>query len=87
MAGMALGDARLGTPSDAHVERIAKEAARKNSTKTAGPVGRAVMGAAIKVFAQLSNPEKADWMLHYKIDWDAPATAAGPRVDSVAAHS
>jgi 2-polyprenyl-6-methoxyphenol hydroxylase-like FAD-dependent oxidoreductase len=58
------------------VERIAKEAARKNNAKTAGPVGRAVMGAAIKVFARLSNPEKAAWMLHYKIDWDAPATAA-----------
>jgi 2-polyprenyl-6-methoxyphenol hydroxylase-like FAD-dependent oxidoreductase len=69
------------------VERIAKEAARKNNAKTAGPVGRALMGAAIKVFARLSNPEKAAWMLHYKIDWDAPATAAGRRVDSVAAHS
>ncbi len=38
------------------------------------------MGAAIKVFARLSNPEKAAWMLHYKIDWTA-------RVDSGAAHS
>ncbi len=53
------------------VERIAKEAARKNNAKTAGPVGRALMGAAIKVFARLSNPEKAAWMLHYKIDWTA----------------
>ena len=57
------------------VERIAKEAARKNSTKSAGPVGRVLMGAAIRVFARLSNAEKAAWMLHYKIDWDAPATA------------
>ena len=61
------------------VERIAKEAARKNNAKTAGPVGRVIMGAAIRVFARLSNPEKAAWMLHYKIDWDAPVTAtAGP---------
>jgi FAD-dependent urate hydroxylase len=60
-------------------ERIAKEAARKNSAKTAGPVGRVFMGAAIRVFARLSNPEQAAWMLHYKIDWDAPATATvGP---------
>ncbi len=58
------------------VERIAKEAARKNSAKTAGPVGRVLMGAAIRVFARLSNPEKAAWMLHYKIDWDAPAALA-----------
>jgi FAD-dependent urate hydroxylase len=56
-------------------ERIAKEAARKNSAKTAGPVGRVFMGAAIRVFARLSNPEKAAWMLHYKIDWDASAAS------------
>ena len=58
------------------VERIAREAARKNDAKTAGPVGRVLMGAAIRVFARLSNPEKAAWMLHYKIDWDAPAATA-----------
>lgn len=58
------------------VERIAKEAARKNSAKTAGPVGRVLMGAAIRVFARLSNPEKAAWMLHYRIDWYAPAGPA-----------
>src|SRR6202000_3460538 len=39
------------------VERIARESARKNSAKTAGPVGRVLMGAAIRVFARLSNPE------------------------------
>jgi len=35
------------------------------------------MGAAIKVFARLSNPEKAAWMLHYQIDWDTPVGPAG----------
>jgi FAD-dependent urate hydroxylase len=64
------------------VERIAREAARKNNAKTAGPVGRVLMGAAIKVFARLSNPEKAAWMLHYEIDWDAPASQAGVTVDA-----
>jgi FAD-dependent urate hydroxylase len=59
------------------VERIAQEAARKNTAKTAGPVGRVIMGALIRVFARLSNPEKAAWMLHYTIDWDAPVTATG----------
>jgi len=59
------------------VERIAKEAARKNNAKTAGPVGRVLMGAAIRAFARLSNPEKAAWMLHYEIDWDAPVGPAG----------
>ena len=39
------------------------------------PGGRAIMGAAIRVFARLSDPGKAAWMLHYKIDWDAPVTA------------
>ena len=58
------------------VERIAKEAARKNNAKSAGPVGRVLMGVAIRVFARLSNPKKAAWMLHYKIDWDAPAGPA-----------
>jgi hypothetical protein len=39
------------------------------------------MGAAIRVFARLSNPEKAAWMLRYNIDWDASAasTTAGAR--------
>jgi 2-polyprenyl-6-methoxyphenol hydroxylase-like FAD-dependent oxidoreductase len=72
------------------VERIAQEAARKNNAKTAGPVGRVLMGAAIRVFARLSNPEKAAWMLHYKIDWDAPVTTdllPSGHVDSGAAHS
>ena len=31
------------------------------------------MSAAIRVFARLNNPEKAAWMLHYKVDWDEPA--------------
>jgi 2-polyprenyl-6-methoxyphenol hydroxylase-like FAD-dependent oxidoreductase len=66
-------------------ERIAKEAARKNNTKTAGPVGRILMGAAIRMFARLSNPEKAAWMLHYKIDWDAPAAPATATARSVSA--
>jgi FAD-dependent urate hydroxylase len=67
------------------VERIAKEAARKNNAKIAGPVGRVLMGAAIRVFARLSNPEKAAWMLHYKIDWDASAASTAPRAESVPA--
>jgi 2-polyprenyl-6-methoxyphenol hydroxylase-like FAD-dependent oxidoreductase len=64
------------------VERIAQEAARKNNAKTAGPVGRFLMGAAIRVFARLSNPEKAAWMLRYEIDWDAPASQAHVSVDA-----
>jgi hypothetical protein len=43
------------------------------------------MGAAIRVFARLSNPEKAAWMLHYKIDWDASAASTAPRAGSVPA--
>ncbi len=66
------------------VERIAQEAARKNNAKTAGPVGRALMGVAIKVFARLSNPEKAAWMLRYQIDWDAPASQDSVTADATA---
>lgn len=58
------------------VERIAKEAARKNSSKTAGPIGRVVLAAALKVFARLNKPEKAGWMLDYRIEWDKPVERA-----------
>jgi hypothetical protein len=58
-------------------ERIAKEAARKNNTKITGPVRRVLTGAAIRMLARLSNPEKAAWMLHQAT---AATTATQPQL-------
>jgi len=58
------------------VERVIKETTRKNSGKTAGPVGRVLFALAMKVFTKLAKPEKMAWMFDYRIDWgasDAPA--------------
>ncbi len=61
------------------VERIIAETTRKNSDKTAGPVGRVVNGMMIRVFTKLVKPEKAAWMFDHRIDWDSPVAerAAG----------
>jgi FAD-dependent urate hydroxylase len=61
------------------VERIIKETTRKNSDKTAGPVGRTINGLALRLFSKLVKPEKSAWMFDYKINWDEkiePAAAA-----------
>jgi 2-polyprenyl-6-methoxyphenol hydroxylase-like FAD-dependent oxidoreductase len=61
------------------VERIIKETTRKNSGKTAGPVGRVAFALAMKIFTKIAKPEKMAWMFDYRIDWDArvaPAPAA-----------
>ena len=54
------------------VERVIKETTRKNSSKTAGPVGRVLFALAITIFTKLAKPEKMTWMFDYRIDWDAP---------------
>ena len=58
------------------VERVIKETARKNSSKTAGPVGRILFGLAMTIFTKLAKPEKMAWMFDYRIDWDASVDAA-----------
>jgi len=58
------------------VERVIKETTRKNSGKTAGPVGRVLFALAMKVFTKLAKPEKMAWMFDYRIDWDAPVAPA-----------
>ena len=60
------------------VERVIKETTRKNSNKTAGPVGRVFFALAMKVFTKLAKPEKVAWMFDYRIDWDAPVGAVAP---------
>ncbi|MEZ0090197.1 FAD-dependent oxidoreductase [Streptacidiphilus sp. EB129] len=66
-------------------ERIIKETTRKNSAKTAGPVGRVVFATLMRIFGKLSKPEKQAWMFHYRIHWDetvAPVAAPVPPASS-----
>ena len=58
------------------VERVIKETTRKNSSKTAGPVGRVLFALAMTIFTRLAKPEKMAWMFDYRIDWDAPVVPA-----------
>ncbi|HEX6453792.1 MAG TPA: NAD(P)/FAD-dependent oxidoreductase [Trebonia sp.] len=58
------------------VERVIKETTRKNSSKTAGPVGRVIFALAMRIFARLAKPEKMAWMFDYRIEWDSPVTSA-----------
>ncbi|HEY3481132.1 MAG TPA: FAD-dependent monooxygenase [Streptomyces sp.] len=53
------------------VARVIKETTRKNSDKTAGPLGRTLNGLALRVFSKLVKPEKSAWMFDHTIDWDA----------------
>ena len=61
------------------VERVIKETTRKNSGKTAGPVGRVLFALAMKVFTKLAKPEKMAWMFDYRIDWDTSDAPAAVR--------
>jgi FAD-dependent urate hydroxylase len=61
------------------VERVIKETTRKNSSKTAGPVGRVVFALAMKIFTKLAKPEKLAWMFDYRVDWDAPVSPVRAR--------
>ena len=58
------------------VERVIKETTRKNSGKTAGPVGRVLFALAMTIFTKLAKPEKMAWMFDYRIDWDASVAPA-----------
>lgn len=59
----------------ARVERIIAQAARTNSDKAAGPVGRLLRDALLPLFARLDTPEKRAWQYDHRIDWDAPVAA------------
>jgi FAD-dependent urate hydroxylase len=54
------------------VSRIIKVAARTNSHKAAGPVGRTLRDALMPTMMKLANPEKTAWQYRHHIDWDAP---------------
>jgi 2-polyprenyl-6-methoxyphenol hydroxylase-like FAD-dependent oxidoreductase len=59
----------------ARVERVIAQAARTNSGKAAGPVGRVFRDALLPVFARLAAPEKMAWQYDHRIPWDAPVAA------------
>ncbi|WP_432035219.1 FAD-dependent oxidoreductase [Streptomyces cucumeris] len=54
------------------VERIIAAAARTNSDKAAGPVGRVLRDLLIPVVMRLTGPEKSAWQFDHRIDWGAP---------------
>jgi len=61
----------------ARVERIAKVAARVNSSKAAGPAVRVVRDALLPVILQLTaNSKQVTQQYRYHIDWDTPASPA-----------
>ena len=57
-------------------ERIIKQAARINSSKTAGPITRALRDAILPaVMKMAANSRQATAAYRYHIDWDAPISA------------
>jgi 2-polyprenyl-6-methoxyphenol hydroxylase-like FAD-dependent oxidoreductase len=59
----------------ARVERVIAQAARTNSGKAAGPVGRVFRDALLPLFARLATPEKSAWQYDHRIRWDDPVAA------------
>lgn len=57
------------------VERVIAQAARTNSGKAAGPVGRVLRDALLPLFARLATPEKMAWQYDHRIHWDTPVAA------------
>jgi 2-polyprenyl-6-methoxyphenol hydroxylase-like FAD-dependent oxidoreductase len=62
----------------ARAEKIIAMAAKTNSDKAAGPVGRVVRDLAMLAMTKLVKPEtmarKLDWQFNYQIDWNAAVT-------------
>jgi len=55
------------------VEKIIAMAARTNSDKAAGPVGRTIRDLVMPLAMKFVKPEKMAWQYDYRIDWTAPA--------------
>jgi 2-polyprenyl-6-methoxyphenol hydroxylase-like FAD-dependent oxidoreductase len=67
------------------VERIIAAAARTNSGKAAGPVGRVIRDALMPVFMKFADLDKAAAPFRHHIDWAAPVTPAAAPGHAVAA--
>jgi 2-polyprenyl-6-methoxyphenol hydroxylase-like FAD-dependent oxidoreductase len=57
-------------------ERIIAMAARTNSDKAAGPVGRVLRDLLMPVALKFAKPERWTWQFDHHIDWPAPVGAA-----------
>ncbi|MDQ4038727.1 MAG: FAD-dependent monooxygenase [Actinomycetota bacterium] len=69
--------ARFEATRRPRVEAIIKWAARINSSKAPGPVGRALRDAMLPLILKLTADSKAHrQILHYHIDWDSPADSS-----------
>jgi FAD-dependent urate hydroxylase len=71
------------------VERIIRLAARINSSKAAGPVGKVLRDAMLPIVLKLTADNRAaNQTFGYHIDWDAPASALARSavVDAVVAN-
>jgi FAD-dependent urate hydroxylase len=59
-------------------EKIIAQAAKTNSDKAAGPIGRVIRDMAMLAMTKLIKPEtmarKLDWQFNYHIDWDTRVT-------------
>jgi 2-polyprenyl-6-methoxyphenol hydroxylase-like FAD-dependent oxidoreductase len=65
------------------VERIIAGGRRTSNEKAAGPIARVVRDATMPLVMKLmAKPAKMAWQVDYRIDWDAPVTAAENRVSS-----
>ena len=58
------------------VTRVIKLAARTNSQKAAGPVGRRLRDLLMPIAMKLAKPEKLAWQYDHHIDWDTAVTDA-----------
>ncbi len=62
------------------MERIAKVAARVNSSKTAGPVARVLRDATLAVILKLiANSKQVTQQYRYHIDWRTPISSVTVR--------
>ncbi|WP_225100001.1 NAD(P)/FAD-dependent oxidoreductase [Streptomyces sp. CoH27] len=57
------------------VERVIAQAARTNSGKAAGPVGRTFRDALLPLFARFATPERMAWQYDHRINWEASIAA------------
>jgi 2-polyprenyl-6-methoxyphenol hydroxylase-like FAD-dependent oxidoreductase len=65
------------------VTRIIALAARTNSHKAAGPVGRRLRDLVMPLAMKLARPEKSAWQYQHHIDWNTPVTVSDPSLSSV----
>lgn len=59
------------------VERVVAFGARSASTKSAGPVTRAVRDLVLPLVLKRFARVPQDWLFRYEIDWDARITLTG----------